>query len=101
MRKLMFTVIVLAGLTGLTVAAAQRNPSEPPQNMSQMGMMMAMKDCPIAMTDANIVVADTQGGISLTLTPKDPAKLDEFRAQVRERVERFKKMREAMKMQNH
>ncbi|MEJ7598839.1 MAG: VCBS repeat-containing protein [Kofleriaceae bacterium] len=47
-----------------------------------------MRNCPILTKDATVLAEDIDGGVQITVTPNDPAKLAEFRATARERFDR-------------
>jgi hypothetical protein len=47
-----------------------------------------MRNCPILTKDATVLAEDVEGGVRITVTPNDPARLAEFRATARERFER-------------
>jgi len=74
--------------------AAAQQPTEQPR-MNQMPMMgMMMQNCPMAgvMTGSvEVKYETTPGGATLVFTPKDPAKLSELQAKVREMAERMRK----------
>ena len=86
MRTLLITVLsaILLSLVGL--GAVQDHPSEHPQSMPAMPMM---QNSPMhgQMIPFVATVEDVPDGVRITLTPKDPAKLEEFRSSVRKHVE--------------
>ncbi len=47
-----------------------------------------MRNCPVVTKDSTIVAANTDSGVTLTVTPNDPTKLDDLRKTARERLDR-------------
>jgi hypothetical protein len=77
-----------------TMAAAQSENAASPQ--------IGMAGMPLMQIPFSITYEDTPDGVRLTLTPKDPGKLEEFRRAVRTHVEQMNKhecpmMREMMR----
>jgi hypothetical protein len=79
--KLMLILVALAGLASLGMARVQDHQN----HSSQMDMPM-MQDCLMHANDVEITVQDTADGVSITLRPKDPAKLEELRTAVKKHL---------------
>jgi hypothetical protein len=77
-----------------SLTAAAQEPAEKGR-MNQMPMMMGMmQNCPMMgmMGSFDVKYEATPTGATLVFTPKDPAKLSELQAKIREMAERMNKM---------
>jgi len=84
----------------ITITTKPENVAELRRRVQQMSVMHNTPSQPEASNEAimqarmmpgNVKYESIEDGARLTLTPKDPAKIDEFRAQIRAHVERMKK----------
>ena len=78
MKKILLTIALAIGLTLLGIAAMEAQTGPP------MGMHKGM-------TPFTVQYEDVTNGVRVTLTPKDPAQLEAFRAEVRQHVEHIQK----------
>ena len=86
MKNILLTVAVVL-LTVLAMGSVQNAQAEPRHETPNMSMMQMQGD----MMPFSIQYEEVPNGVRLTLTPKDPAKLEEFRAKVRQHAEQMKK----------
>jgi hypothetical protein len=85
MKTILLVVALILALTLFAAVADGTHRAQMHSESSTMnGMMTGM------MLPFTAEYEEVSGGIRLTLRPKDPARLEEFRAQVRQHAERMK-----------